>query len=516
MALLAMAFGMGSCSEDWTPKTEKTGQVMLKDHLGVTVSDIQDEVSRAEHDISSYLVKIYNDQNALVEQWAYSELPEIFSLPVGSYRVDVCSHEVQKAEWDKPYYFGSKEFKIENSKITEIGSVTCSFASIRVTVKFTDELRNAMGDDVKVRVVVGDLGELTYTPDETRSGYYEAVEGSSTMAAFFTGTVKGYNENIHKVYDDVAAGQHRIITFSLKENQAEPDPETGQIDPADGINVDVAVTTEENNGAVIPNEDTENPDDRPGQEVFVDDVELKYDATTATLSAAAPAGLKSLSLTIASDNADATAAFAAINGADLANPGAAASALDSYGIANGQAVAGQTKVDVNLANLIAALKEHDGNHTLTFAATDVKDNSASQDISFKGGVEPITFESKLKCDGTPMNPSNESDGLVTIKAPAGIAHLIVDINSTNDDFASVTAAISGADFAYPGSLAGTLTGFGLANGDAVLNQTTVDFDITTFLAPAFLPSFPGQHDFVLKVEDNDGNTSSITLTFVAE
>ena len=129
IALLAAAVGLGACSEDWQPNTEKTGQVALKDNLGVMVDDAQNVLSRAEHDIDNFLVKIYrdNEYDTPVNQWKYSELPEIFSLPVGDYRVDVCSHEVQKAEWDNPYYFGSQTFKIENSKISHTAKlVICS------------------------------------------------------------------------------------------------------------------------------------------------------------------------------------------------------------------------------------------------------------------------------------------------------------------------------------------------------------------------------------------------------
>lgn len=527
IALLAAAIGFGSCSDNWEPNSGRSGQVALKDHLGVAVDDIQKEVeSRASYNVDDFVVTILNAQGAVATfdgeeaSWSYSAMPEIFSLEPGDYTVQVKSHDVAKSEWEKPYYLGSKEFKIESNTITEIGTVTCKFASIRVSVIFTDELVQAMGDDVQVRVILNDQGELTFSPSETRSGYYEAVEGSNTMAAYFTGTVNGYKENFHKAFSDVEAGQHRKITFSLKQNPDQPDPETGTIDPTNGISVDITVDQVDENGNVIPEEDADNDQDRPNSdEQFGDDIDAVYDAASATVKVTASADIKALVLALASDNADATAAFAGINGADLANPGAAASALTGYGIANGSAVAGQKAVDVALSQLIAALKEYEGNHSVTLTVTDTKDNTASATANVKGngGVEPIEFTSALRFD-TPMNPSDEKDGVVNISVPAGIAHLVVDINSDNDDFQGIVsgAGISGADFAYPGALAETLTGFGLANGDAVLNQTSVDFDITMFLSPAFLPGFIGRHEFKLNVEDNNGNKKSATLIFVVQ
>lgn len=128
------------------------------------------------------------------------------------------SHKVQKAEWSKPYYLGSKDFKVEKSKITTVGVVTAAFSSLKVTVKFDDNLKRVLGDDVKVTVIANDNGSLDFTADETRSGYFEVLENSNSMVAHFEGTVNGVYFEEDTPFTDVVPGQHRIITYKAKGN----------------------------------------------------------------------------------------------------------------------------------------------------------------------------------------------------------------------------------------------------------------------------------------------------------
>ena len=267
IALAATLLSLTSCDEAWTPNTgDKTGQVSLKS-LGVEVSTAESTVSRADVDLSDYIITIVNRTSGITEgQWTYSEMPEVFALPVGDYTVKVKSHTLQPAEWDMPYYCGEKDFSIEADKIAQLGVVTCKFASLRVTVKFADELRNVMEDDARVTILAGENGTaMTFTPDETRSAFFEVVDASTTLIATFTGTVKGTAETLRKTYSDVKAGEHWIITFNVKEYPDIPG-ETGNISVDGGINVDASVTAVDVNGNVIVDEDVLPSDDRPGTE----------------------------------------------------------------------------------------------------------------------------------------------------------------------------------------------------------------------------------------------------------
>lgn len=122
-----------------------------------------------------------------------------------------------------------------------------------------------MEDDCKVTVIANDEGRLEFGPEETRSGYFQAIEGSSTLIATFSGTIYGNYEEIRKVYTDVEAGQHRIITYSVKGGDPTIPDESGNIDITDGITIDMSTIDESIEGNVATDEDVIDGD-RPGHE----------------------------------------------------------------------------------------------------------------------------------------------------------------------------------------------------------------------------------------------------------
>lgn len=512
-AICAIALGMGSCADSWEPKTSDTGEVALSS-IGVEVSTNETVVSRAEVDLNPYIVTILNASGAIEKQWRFEEMPEIFSLPVGDYTVEVKSHEVQKAAWDEPLYVGTQQFKIEKNKITEIGTVVCKFASLKVTVVFGDDLRRVMGSDVQVRVVANDGGELVFTPDEQRAGYFEVIEGSTTIVATFTGTVNSYYEKIISPYDDIHAGEHYILNYRLRTNPLEPDPETGQIDPSQGVNVETGVTEVNQDGNVNNDEDIIDMDPDYNHEQFVEEVETDYNAASQTISIAAPAGIASVKVAVGADsNSDFTSAFAALNGADLATTD-----LSSFGLPAPSQVANATALTINLSKLIADAKEYEGDHTFTFTAAD-KEGAQSEPVtvSVKGkSSSSIEFETELSTTAA-MNPADYlGKGKVTIKTPAGIKNLMLDIdtNATDPVFTGVASVLSGKDLANPDAeTKAALDDLELANGDDLRNKTEVVFDISAFIP---LLTFDGTHKFTITVIDNSNSSDSITLTFVVQ
>ncbi|MDE6300591.1 MAG: DUF4493 domain-containing protein [Muribaculaceae bacterium] len=419
-----MAGSLTGCQESWKPVNERQGQVALSSlginvdsHETLTNSDASKaKQSREAYDVNDYIVRIYDAQNAMVANWRYAEMPEIFTLPVGqNYRVDVVSHEVQKAEWSAPLFTGSKSFDIADSEITDIGTVTCTFQSLKVSVEFSSELKAAMGDDAQVRVVANDLGELVFTASESRSGYFEVVDGSNTLAYFFEGSVNGNYETFHNIYTDITAGQHRIIKFSLKQNNTEPDVETGIVTPGTGINVNVVVFDENKNGEVPNEEEHQNPN-RPNGENFNDEE----------------------------------------------NPGPGPGPDDP--VTHGE---------------------------ISFTAPE------------------LLFD-------TPMDPAQQSNGVVDIHVEKGIEHLQVEIQTNSDDFKGTLEDVDVPltfDMAQPTAAdEGVMELLG-ASADDILGKTDVKFDITEFLPLLF---FSGEHKFIITVTDKDGYSDSRTIIFVVK
>lgn len=238
---LAVAVGLTSCHDDhWIPNTSDGEGSLSLSSLNISVKEGETVISRASTDTDNFIVKVYDASGSLYSQWKVAEMPEILTLPVGDYSLTVISHEQEKAAWDAPYYEGSKSFSITDGLITEIGTVTCSFANIKVSIRYSDALAKLLGDDVKVTVICNDEGSLEFTPAETRSGFFQAIPGSSTLVATFEGSVNGHKETLRKTFTDIEAGQHRIITFAVKGGQGEIPDEVGTV-ATPGITVDATI-----------------------------------------------------------------------------------------------------------------------------------------------------------------------------------------------------------------------------------------------------------------------------------
>lgn len=261
LALIAVTT-LASCSKedpfDWTPEGSAEGQVSMKKML-VEITN-EENVVRSSVDVSSFLVTIDNGSST-VGSYTYKDMPEVITLPVGDYTVKVKSHEVKDAAWDEPYFEGSQTFSIKENEITEVTTVVCKLANVRVTIKYDEKLKAQMADNCKVQVVVGEKGLLEFTKEETRSGYFKYIDGSASMVATFSGTVQDNYEENFRTYVDVAPGNHYIITYTLHSPGGEVPDVAGQINF--GMTVDASVTSVNMTINADMEDDILDDDDRP-------------------------------------------------------------------------------------------------------------------------------------------------------------------------------------------------------------------------------------------------------------
>ena len=269
-------FSLSSCDENvWESELKEGNGVVELKSLTIDVDDRENIVkrlpTRATYDLSNFIITV-TDKNLgkVVGQWVYEDMPEVLTLPVNDkYNIKVESHKINLAEWDRPYYCGNKDFEIEQSKITRIGDVSAKFESLKVTIKFADDLRAVMGDDVKVTVKGTNGSELVYTPDNNKIGYF-AIDGSNTFAAHFEGTVGGVKTESATPFKNIAKGQHHILTYSAKSGPEIPE-QSGSIDSSSGVELDLEYEVDEVGSDMQIEEDIINSDDRPGQEETEDD-----------------------------------------------------------------------------------------------------------------------------------------------------------------------------------------------------------------------------------------------------
>ncbi len=433
LAAVALTGGAVSCSETWSPRVEEEGTVEFAS-FAIDASDadkVQKEVTstvgRASIDLNPFIVTVVDLKGGASDRtYTYGNMPEVLTLPVGNYRLDVKSHEVQKAEWEHPLYTGSKEFAIENGKITNIGVVSCAFASLKVSVIFGEDLVRVC-PDAKMTVLVNDEGTLDFTPAETRSGYFEVIPGSTTLIAHFEGTVDGVKTVQDTPFTDVEAGQHRIITYKTKNNPEIPE-QSGTIDPTTGIQFDTDVVEEDIAGNVNVGEDPITGTDRPwGSEepenpgpgpdnpddptpvtpaaTFTPSAEstnLKMGPTVNTAIADfGPAvvnihcekGFKSLVVNIESTNEAFKAAagsmlpltfdLANLSDEDAAKLGSGTPDAPGLGFPVNDEVRGANDARFDITMFVGLLVNFEGTHTFTITVTDIDNKAETGSLIFK-------------------------------------------------------------------------------------------------------------------------------------
>jgi hypothetical protein len=238
-----------------TGATDVTGQLSLasmKMEVDLKVDTVYPQ-SRAGVDVSNFLLTIKNSQGEQVEQYTYSEMPEIISLPVGTYTVVASSAEAATNGFDVPFYTGSTEqFTIKENELTEVSALTCRLANVMISVEYDEELRKLMGEDVVTTVKIGD-NSLDIPSSETRKAYLIAPASAGSMDITLKGTIDGESVTEVKRVENVQAGQYNIIKYVLSPVDDGNNSVGGNLNIA--INIDSSMTSSDETVGVNPGEE---------------------------------------------------------------------------------------------------------------------------------------------------------------------------------------------------------------------------------------------------------------------
>lgn len=153
--------------------------------------------------------------------------------------------------------------------------------------------------------------------------------------------------------------------------------------------------------------------------------------------------------------------------------------------------------------------------SVAFAATSCQENNPEV------AGPAITWASNPNFE--PMTIDENLDASLTITAEAGINTLVVNVESESEHFMSSVNTIFGTtvlDLINDTKVIETLAvvAEGLPTGDALLNQTEVNFDITSLAA--MIKGFAGteteNHIFAVTVTDNNAKPATATCIFRTE
>lgn len=413
LTLMAVLFTFSACHSEKmeTGTTDVTGLLNLasiKMEVDLKVDTVYPQ-SRAGVDVSNFLLTIKNSQGEQVEQYTYSEMPEIISLPVGTYTVVASSAEAATNGFDVPFYTGSTDITIKENELTEVSTLTCTLANVMISVEYDEELRKLMGEDVVTTVKIGE-NSVDIPSSETRKAYLIAPASASSMEITLKGTIDGESVTEIERVDNVQAGQYNIIKYVLSPVDDGNNNVGGKLNIA--INIDSSMTSSDetvdvNPGAEpgiedFPTEGGEEPDqggesegdgeeptstitiagkDLGGRPFNIDQTQTITGDTTLIVGIEASAGIKNLNVTISSTNDSFAADVASQLGSfDLVNPGDKEEAISGLGLPYGDAIKNKTELDFDISTFTALLLGFPGTHTFNIAVTDNQGKTESKSL----------------------------------------------------------------------------------------------------------------------------------------
>lgn len=421
LTLMAVLFTFSACHSEKmeTGTTDVTGQLSLasmKMEVDLKVDTVYPQ-SRAGVDVSNFLLTIKNSQGEQVEQYTYSEMPEIISLPVGTYTVVASSAEAATNGFDVPFYTGSTEqFTIKENELTEVSALTCRLANVMISVEYDEELRKLMGEDVVTNVKIGD-NSLDIPSSETRKAYLIAPASAGSMDITLKGTIDGESVTEVKCVDNVQAGQYNIIKYVLNSVDDGTNSNVGgNLNIA--INIDSSMTSSDETVGVNPGEEPgiddfptdggEEPGDGDGDSdgdgeggitsdinitgkklgdssFDIDQTQTITGATTLIVGIEAPAGIQNLKVKITSAGNDGFNGIGeGLGEFDLAHSDSmnenAQAMIPVLGLPIDDAVLNQTNLDFNISKFTSMLSGFKGTHTFKITVTDNQGKTESKSL----------------------------------------------------------------------------------------------------------------------------------------
>ena len=385
--LLVVLIALTAChSEKVSFQMDIFGQLKLSSMQVTADTEPLVTASRVSADIKDYLITVYAADGGKLQEWKYAEMPEIFTLKTGTYKLVAHAPEVTGAAFDTPYCASDeKSFEIRQDEITEIGEVKCTLHNVKVTVKYEDKLMALLGDGVKVTVKVGEE-KLEYTKDETKSGFFHGKAGNNVVDVVFQGSVEGEPVSITRSYAEIALGTELIVTYKYKESVTGIDPGTGGSFHAPGISVDEKLIAVNETGAVLPEEDEILDFGKPAIEG--DGFDLSQPVTNlnqkVVVNLMAPDGIAHVKVEIASENETFAGVIQEMFGGpfDLADPGALEEKLKELGLPVSEQVINQQLVKFDVSQFMPLLKgDFAGIHRFIIEVVDNNNSSVKATLT---------------------------------------------------------------------------------------------------------------------------------------
>lgn len=349
--------------------------------------------SRAESgvDLSNYIVTIYDQYSQQAGQWTYSEMPEIVSLAVGTYTVEVKSAAEPTNGFDVPYYEGIATCEIKENQVTDVPAISCKLANMLFTVEYDESFQDKISEDVVTTITIGE-NSLQIPASESRKAYLIAPDSeTASMEVNLKGTIDGEVIDYSEHFDNVKSGVHNIIKYQFipvsdgsvaggafsvsiaidssltgsdESVSVNPGPEPGIDDfPTGGGEEPGDGDGEQNMPTIVGSNFNGNPFD------IENDVLNITGAATLKVKINAPNGIAHLYVDIQSETLDVTEVGLS-NSFDLAYPGDLQEGLNGLGFPTGGEVIGKESTVFDISKFTVLLLTFSGDHNFVIHVVD--------------------------------------------------------------------------------------------------------------------------------------------------
>ena len=413
--MLAAALITTGCSKEdpFGPGNEGEGQ-FLKSSISVDVQadglEHRNAPTRAaaDPDVDDFTVIFTREGNSQpVAKYRYGDMPEVVTLPAGTYTCTAIYGENRSAEWESPYFLGTSEtFEVVPYEIVSyLKPIECKLENIKVTVDFDAELRASMSADSYAEVKVGSSAALNYgiaEADSQKAGYFMHAEEISLVAVFH-GTIEGSEVVETKSLKNIQKGNHYKITFKMHPGSGSG--ATGDVDGDVVVDASVSVTDVERNieiGEEILEEEGDRPTEggedpqppTPGGDAPTIvganglDLDKVHDGNSLSscvllITSSAEDGVQELTCDIDSEKLtkEELQTVGLDSHLDLVNPGALAEVLSNLGLPVN--VGGQKSVTFDITNFLSLLGSlGDGEHHFVVTVKDAN-GTATKTLKIK-------------------------------------------------------------------------------------------------------------------------------------
>lgn len=498
--------------------------VMVETENTDSSENVADALATRAVDINTFNVVVSDATGAKVAEYLYSQLPEEpIALYAGTYTVSLSSGSMTAgAAFEEPIYAAEKEVIITRKQTTTVSDIVCKLSNIKVTVAYSADILEQLDTDYSTMSVALGESALSYVIDETRAGYFKAVEAENTLDLTFTCRYKGSEKDIimtNKI-EHVKAAQWRKINVVIQ-HAADGTATIGIVCDTWTYDEEITFDTSASLMEEVLVDDTDLPEiiweGHNLEETFelTDDM---FDAdgnfiSSINIDITSKSAIQSIVVKASSDNADFTAAYSEILPleSDICAGEVSNAILKMMGYPTD--AKGATTTRIKFASQAEMLKSYEGTHSFEITVTDANGGKSVATLSIQYGQnvaprivwvgynidERQTYATGMTCD-------------LNVTAPLGIADFKVKIISatlTPEELAGVGLA---GEFSLINDTQyfDSLKNLGFPVGDEVAGKTELQLSITNFLSVLNMLG-AGEHDFEMSVTDAEGNTTTKTV-----